>query len=180
MKLWTMLTAELGSAFRSQYGAPEGEVFNYWSRELSEFSESQLVSGFEKFKNAGSTYMSLNVFRNHCKPKPEDLGLPSLQESYQDLILGRWSKMPTPFRVAFADHRYRLRQMSESEAFKKFTELYKNTVQRIASGEVFEIKKRVEIEHNPSGTTHANNNGLTGKAALKSILGMMGSSKSHG
>jgi hypothetical protein len=178
-KLWQELTDELGSAFKNQYGMAGGTAFIKWSKELKEFDETQLVKGFEKFKNAGSTYMSLNIFRNHCKHKPEDLGLPDLETAYQQMIHGQWSRMPDAFRIVFGEHRYVISRMPEDQARKKFTELYKNTVQRIANGEVFEIKKRVEIEHNPSGTTHANNNGLTGKAALKSILGMMGSTKAR-
>lgn len=70
MKLWGLLTIELGSAFCRQYGDAGGVVFHIWTKELCCFTEPEIVAGLLKFKNAGSTYMSLNVFRNHCKPDP--------------------------------------------------------------------------------------------------------------
>ena len=67
VNLWGLLTIELGSAFCRQYGNAGGPVFHIWTKELLCFTESDLVAGLQKFKNSGSTYMSLNVFRNHCK-----------------------------------------------------------------------------------------------------------------
>lgn len=69
MKLWGLLTIELGSAFCRQYGNAGGAVFHIWTKELCCFTEQELVAGLEKFKCSGSTYMSLNIFRNHCKPE---------------------------------------------------------------------------------------------------------------
>ena len=66
-KLWGLLTIELGSAFCRQYGNAGDPVYEIWSKELDQFTEKELVAGLEKFKNSGSTYMSLNIFRNHCK-----------------------------------------------------------------------------------------------------------------
>lgn len=66
-KLWGLLTIELGSAFCRQYGNAGDPVYKIWSKELDQFTEKELVAGLEKFKNSGSTYMSLNILRNHCK-----------------------------------------------------------------------------------------------------------------
>ena len=65
--LWGLLSGELGSAFYRQFGQAGDAVFNHWTKELSEFTEQEIFAGLHKFKNSGSTYMSLNVFRNHCK-----------------------------------------------------------------------------------------------------------------
>jgi hypothetical protein len=65
--LWGLLSGELGSAFYKQFGQAGGAVFNHWTQELYEFTEQEIFAGLNKFKNSGSTYMSLNVFRNHCK-----------------------------------------------------------------------------------------------------------------
>ena len=70
MKLWGLLTIELGSAFCRQYGNAGGPVFHIWTKELCNFTEPELVAGLQKFKNGSSTYMSLNIFRNHCKKEP--------------------------------------------------------------------------------------------------------------
>lgn len=65
--LWGSLSIELGSAFYRQFGDAGEAIFNHWTKDLSHFTEQELFSGLHKFKNSGSTYMSLNVFRNHCK-----------------------------------------------------------------------------------------------------------------
>ena len=158
-RLWALLTAELGSAFRTQYGQPNGDAFNYWSHELKDFTEEQLVNGFNKFKKSGSTYMSLNVFRNHCRSSHQELGLPSCEEAYNSVIFSAWSKLPTAFRVLFADHAFNLRKLPASEAKKTFKSLYDDAVQRVASGETFSLPNSPEIEYqprgNPSGVVHA-------------------------
>lgn len=75
-KLWHLLTQELGSAFKNQYGLAGGAPFNHWAHELRFFSEAELVAGLEKFKASGKTYISLSVFRSHCmgekkEPRPQ-------------------------------------------------------------------------------------------------------------
>jgi len=158
-RLWALLTAELGSAFRNQYGPPEGDTFNYWLHELKDFSEEQLVNGFNKFKASGSTYMSLNVFRNHCRATSSDLGLPSFEEAYKAVIFSAWGRLPVAFRVLFSDHAFNLRKLSEAEARKAFKPIYDDAVQRIARGEKFSLPNHYEIEYqprpNPSGVVHA-------------------------
>jgi hypothetical protein len=176
-KLWQLLTDELGSAFKNQYGMAGSSSFDYWARELSEFSEAQLVKGFHGFKNSGSTYMSLNIMRNHCKPKAVDLGLPEFEATYRALILAQWNMMPEAFRVLFAQHRFDLRQLAESEARKRFKPIYENAVRRIAAGEVFKIQERPQIE-NPSGTTHTKKFGRDQvRTVMNDLLGKMGSRK---
>lgn len=91
-KLWQLLTQELGRAFETQYGRAGEATFKHWALELAEFTEAQLVQGLNKFKKSGSTYMSLNIFRNLCEPKAEELGMPSFDETFRDLILAEWSK----------------------------------------------------------------------------------------
>ena len=119
------------------------------------------------------------MFSGWCEPSAEDMGLPSLEAAYQDLIHGRWGNMPIAFRVVFSSQRYNLRDMNEVQARKKFTILYRETVQRIANGEKFEIPERPAIA-SPSGTTHTKINGPTGNEAMRNLLGMMGSRKARG
>lgn len=173
-KLWQLLTSELGSAFRNQYGNAGGSEFNHWAKELSEFTESQLVNGLENFKNSGKTYMSLNIFRNHCKPDAEALGLPNFEAAFRALIMAEWQNMPEAFRVLFAQHRYDLRQRSDAEARKLFRPIYEDAIKRISQGEEIKLAERIKLE-NPSGTTHTNRfKGPTGNEAMKSIKKMMG------
>ena len=173
-KLWQLLTDELGSAFRNQYGDAGGEVFNRWARELAEFSESQLVNGLNKFKASKSTYMSLNVLRNLCTPSADDLGLASLETAFNAVIFARWAEVPEAMQVLFAKHRYDLKQLSSTEAMKRFKPIYDDAVKRILAGEEIKKQERARLD-NPSGTTHTKKyNGPTGNEALSNLLGMMG------
>lgn len=172
-----MLTLELGSAFKNQYGDADDETFEHWCKELSDFSREDLQRGFIKFKQSGKTYMSLNIFRNHCKPSPEDLGLPDISTSFTAMIFGRWGQLPEAFQVVFGEHRYSLRQLSEEAARKRFKDIYEDTVDRIAKGEVIKKPERPMITES-SGTVHTKkHNGPTGNAAMKNLLSMMGSQK---
>lgn len=152
-KLWQLLTEELGSAFKNQYGLANGYVFNRWAHELSEFSEQQLFDGLQKFKNSGSTYMSLNIFRNHCKPKACDLGIPSFEQCLPLLCKREWEKLHPAFQhVARSYDMYSIRLMSSEKSAKALRPLFSEVVDRLARGETFE---RLEaIESNPSGVTH--------------------------
>lgn len=184
MRLWALLTAELGSAFRNQYGPSEGETFNYWVHELKDFTEEQLVNGFNKFKESGSTYMSLNIFRNHCRVTHSDLGLPSFEEAYHAVIFSSWTKMPAAFRVLFADHAFNLRKLSASDSRKSFKPLYDDAVARVARGEKFTLPNNLHIapqpSSNPSGVVHAKRRGNlkeVGNQAMANLLKGLGGKK---
>lgn len=152
-KLWQCLSDELGSAFKNQYGLANGVVFNRWCEELSEFSEQQLFDGLQKFKQSGSTYMSLNIFRNHCKPKPKDLGIMSFDQAHPLICARQWEKLHPAFQhVARSYDLYSIRLMSSEKSARALQPLYSEVVDRLARGEHFE---RLEaIESNPSGVTH--------------------------
>lgn len=175
-QLWELLTKELGSAFGNQYGRAGGHVFNHWKTALSGFTEPQLMRGFQKFIDSGKTYMSLNIFRNHCRAAPRDLGLPDENVVFMALILARWGEMPEQLRIALSPYRYELRQLTEANARKRFKEIYRDVVEKIARGVIFE-KPNVPQIASPSGTVHTKNNGLSGQEALNSLLQMFGSKK---
>lgn len=165
-----MLTVELGSAFCRQYGDIGGPVYRQWANDLKCFSEKQLVEGLRRFKESGSTYMSLNIFRNHCKPSANDLGLPGFDESFRALIMAEWHKMPESFRVLFTQHRFNLRQLSDTEARNRFKPIYDDAVRRIAAGEEFKIEQRDQL-YGPSGTVKRERyNGPKGSDAIKLMM----------
>lgn len=169
-ELWEALTLELGSAFKNQYGDSNGESFAYWTKNLKEFTREQLHQGFVNFKKSGKTYMSLNIFRNHCIPDVDALGLPNFDLAYKALIMAEWGNMPESFRVLFSQHRYELRQLSDAESRKRFKPVYDDAVRRIAQGEQIKIQERLKIE-NPSGTVHNKKySGPTGSDAIKLMM----------
>ena len=170
-KLWEAFSKELGTSFNSQYGSSEGETFFYWEKELSKFSQTEIQKGFVKFKNTDSTFLNIKLFRALCEPDHIDLGLPSFESSFKAVIMAEWQNMPESFRVLFAQHRYELRQLTDTDARKRFKPIYDDALRRIAQGEQFKIQERVQIE-NPSGTVHGRNkyNGPKGSDAIKEML----------
>lgn len=169
-KLWQLLTIELGAAFSNQYGDTGGEPFQHWAKELSCFSEKQIVRGFEKFKQSDSTFISLKIFRNHCKPSATDLGLPGFDQAFKALIMAEWQNMPESFRVLFTQHRFNLRQLSDTEARSRFKPIYDDAVRRIAAGEEFKIEQRDQL-YGPSGTVKRERyNGPKGSDAIKLMM----------
>lgn len=177
-ELWGLLTLELGSAFKNQYGNAGGTTYRHWCKELIEFSRNDLQRGFHNFKNSKKTYMSLNIFRNHCKLKAQDLGLPSEDEAFDSLIFGKWHKLPESFQVLFAEHRFNLKRLASDSARKRFKEIYKSAVDRIVSGEVIKKPECKQIA-SASGTVHTKrkHDGPTGNEAIQNLLGMMGARK---
>lgn len=128
-------------------------MFKRWCSELSEFSEQQLFDGLQKFKQSGSTYMSLNIFRNHCKPKAQDLGLMSFEQAHPLICKREWEKLHPAFQhVARQYDLYNISRMSSENSAKALLPLFADVVDRLARGESFE---RLEgVSHNPSGVTH--------------------------
>ena len=97
--------------------------------------------------------MSLNIFRNHCKPKAQDLGLMSFEQAHPLIIKRQWSSLHPAFQhVARGYDLYNISRMSSENSTKALRPLFAEVVDRLARGESFE---RVEsVSHNPSGVTH--------------------------
>jgi hypothetical protein len=144
LDLWEVLSKELGSAFVKQYGKPLGASFDHWTNELLEFSAEELYAGFERFKKSGSTYMSLNVFRNHCRPTAEDLGVDELDDALLRVCAGQWERLHPCFYAVCAKHRFKLRTQSYAEARREFVDLYRLVLKRVSRGEQFEPQKALE------------------------------------
>ena len=169
-KVWQCLSDELGSAFKSQYGQTGEPVFKRWCDELSEFSEQQLFDGLQKFKNSGSTYMSLNIFRNHCKPKAQDLGLMTFEQAHPLIIRREWENLHPAFQhLARGYDLYEIKRMTHENSSKALRGLYSEVISALARGETFE---RLEaIESNPSGVTHVTDKDIKkGREVLSDLL----------
>lgn len=208
-KLWQELTDELGSAFRNQYGLAGEATFLKWAKELSGFTEAQLFKGFNNFKNSGSTYMSLNILRNHCQVKAEDLGLNSFESSYSLIQQRNWEELhPAFMHVANKTkeveivvshgggapdkkkihHRLVfdlsvLAHGTEFESRRVAKEIYDEVAKRIGAGEQFERTKlltgRTKREY-VVPDLNLDMNGPRGQDAMSSVLRMMGSAKAYG
>ena len=148
--LWETLSRELGPAFKTQYGHVDGETFKHWEKDLSCFSSQELMAAFNKFKGTDDTFISLKLFRTLCKTTSEDLGLPSLHDTYRAVIFSSWGALPESFKVLFTKHAFSLKQMNESDALRMFKPIYEDAIKRIAGGEILKIPDTVRISQQPS------------------------------
>lgn len=146
-ELWEALSIELGAAFKNQYGDASGSVFEYWERELRDFSRDDIQRGFVKFKNSDSTFISLKIFRKLCKVSGEDLGIEEINKAMLKTIRGQWDELHPAFQAVARDYNlYQMRRVSADESMKMFKPLYDEVIKRIASGEEFQPVKMISKE----------------------------------
>lgn len=170
-KLWQLLTFELGSAFKRQFGKAGELVFHRWADELQTFSEPELVRGLERFKNSGSTYMSLNVFRNHCKLDNQDLGIESFDVALLGVCRRDWENLHPAFQhIARKFDLFNLRLASSDKARNMFKPLYAEVVKRVADGEEFERVEAISSSANQKPEL-TDKDREAGRKALKALLG---------
>ena len=178
LDLWEALSVELGSAFARQFGSPQEQTFEHWLQELWKFSKEDLFKGFESFKNSGSTYISLNVLRSHCKAVGVSEGVPTIEQALTLVINRAWESLHPAFQIVaqqtyeivetrrnrFGDlvesiskrPKYdlaRLRGLDHQTALREIRPFYQEVVNRISTGETFErIVAIEESNETPSGT----------------------------
>lgn len=172
INLWGFLTVELGSAFCRQYGDIGGKLFLDWSKDLSCFTEQQLVNGLQRFKRSGSTYMSLNIFRKHCQPDPSDFGICAMEAAYDCVMRKKWERIHPAFQHVCASMVYNLAQAENKHGkqYKQFKPVYDDIVKRVASGEEFERIIAIAERTNPSGVIVTKKNKDIGNDTLKKLL----------
>lgn len=194
LDLWEALSVELGSAFTRQFGSPKEAVFEHWLNELWDFSREDIAHGLRSFKDKGSTFISLNVFRNHCKPSGAALGLPALDQALRLVTIRAWEDLHPAFqkiaqeRVVVVEEfngakrkveklRFNLSQLkyekdsrSARDLFKPF---YEEVVRRVREGEEFERIKMISSETSTPSGTITNNSRKKGRAVLSELLGEM-------
>lgn len=64
--------------------SPSAEVYQTWTRGLSDLSERDIKSGLIKARDF-TGYFCLPAFRGLCKVSPEDFGLPTVDEAYREV-----------------------------------------------------------------------------------------------
>lgn len=169
LDLWEALSVELGSAFIRQFGSSKESTFEHWLQELWGFSSEDIFKGLERFKQAGKTYISLNVFRAHCQARGAARGLPDLNQAYRLVMARAWEDLHPAFqhiaqeRVTVKEEFLRagkkfkvqklkydfaaMRAMKEFDSLRAFRPYFDEVNDRVASGESFE---RIEsLEHDP-------------------------------
>ncbi len=114
--------------------------------------------------------MSLNIFRNHCKPQPQDFGIPPFEHVFPSLCKREWESLHPAFQhVARNYDMYSIRLMSSEKSAIALRKLYSEVLDRLARGEAFE--RLQAISANPSGVTHKTaKDRAKGREVLKDLL----------
>lgn len=151
-KLWALLTNELGQGFRTQFGDEGGESFRYWCEQLKGFTEQEIFKGVERWVYSDDRFINVKIIRSLCKPRPEDFGLPSVEEAFKIAFARDWENAHPALQCVLSERMYDLRRMTDAQSRQAFAKIYREIVERVSSGE--EFNRPPSIEHNPSGVVH--------------------------
>jgi hypothetical protein len=119
---------------------PTPEVYQTWARGLSDLSDRQIKVGLAKaLSHTG--YFTLPIFRELCKPKPEDFGLPEVKKAYIEACMApspkakhKWSH-PAVYHAGKATGWFELATFAEDQIYPRFKTFYAEMCDRVMNGE---------------------------------------------
>jgi len=121
----------------------DAETIKVWADGLSDMSARQLANGMRKAKDF-TDYMTLPAFRELCRFKPEDFGIPHVRGAF-DLIyktqLGKFGDLghPVVYRAMQECGSYDLQTLSSKDAFRRFEYYYDSVSKRFMAGEPMDM-----------------------------------------
>jgi hypothetical protein len=107
---------------------------------LSDLSDRQIKVGLSKaLSHTG--YFTLPIFREICKPKPEDFGLPEVKKAYMEACMApspkakhKWSH-PAVYHAGKATGWFELATFPEDQIYSRFKAFYAEMCDRVMNGE---------------------------------------------
>lgn len=143
-----------------------------YKRELLEALIRERVSDWAQIERGLSRVRSdflpnPNEFAQSCRVQPEDLGLPSLDESFHQAVTRNTSKHPAVIFALRQTDSWALQRMPEADARKVWAKLWGKTVEHvIAGGELPQPMVQIEDMPRPKASRE------TAMAAMGSLRGM--------
>lgn len=139
------MTKLLGQRWESKHGAvPTRE----WQRLLARFAHesaeqiaSRIVSRLQPNGRGEIWPPEMADVIAMCQPKPEDFGLPTVNEAYRDAVHGRWSRHPVVYEAARRVGTFELRNHSEARSRPEFEREYAEVCVEWMAGRRFEGPK---------------------------------------
>jgi hypothetical protein len=120
--------------------SPDRELYQIWASGLSEFSESQIKHGLFKAQDFRG-FFNLPAFRELCRVKPEDLGLPDVKKAYVEACMAptpkvkhKWSH-PAVYHAGKQTGWFELSSLPEEQMFARFKSFYASYCDRVMAGE---------------------------------------------
>ncbi|WP_052830538.1 replication protein P [Gynuella sunshinyii] len=158
--VFARLRASYGHRFDSTFG--DGDSLNIAKREwgfcLQGYSEAQLASALHAAKLKYAWPPAISEFLELMQTNPEDLGLPSARDAYQEACSCRIDPRRFPWRHAIVYEAakrtefWRLKTAPEKESWPLFEKNYKELVKKVLDGEDFTVPDSIRLEDNSSVT----------------------------
>lgn len=188
VRLWKKMAANLGHRWASQFGYAlkqnnEGDFLDEltdtaceWRGNLQGFTAEQIGVGIERSKAMpGDWWPTFQGFRELCMPRPEDIGLPTVEQAYLQAVNKDW-------RHAIVWHAvqqigpYEFHHQQEAKSRKLFSRVYGAMVARAISGERFVIPvvEAPQLAYEAPVVVEAHGDPKSHIAAMFSMLGKRG------
>ena len=164
------------SAYGITMRTPEDEsmVKKVWTKAFIEAGLVDLAAvkrGLRRVRHDPSDYIpSVGKFIGWCKPDPKELGLPSVEVAYAEVIRRLPPSHPIVVKTAKATS-FERGTLTETEYKRVFARHYEILVERIMKGEIFdyEVPKGIgcEATHSPE---YYSSRGKRGVSVLRGLL----------
>jgi len=119
---------------------PTPETYQTWARGLSDLTEQQVKMGLLKVRDFKG-FFNLAAFRDLCRIKPEDIGLPDTKKAYLEACMApspkakhRWSH-PAVYHAGKETGWFELSSFPEDQIYPRFKTFYAGFCDRVAAGE---------------------------------------------
>jgi hypothetical protein len=142
--------AELRLAYHNQFlkAFPNDRELNMakqlWLHALVDISPARLRAGVRRAIRSSDFLPTIHSLRNHCNPKPDELGLPDAHAAYVEACRAPLPKIAQQWSHAIVYHAgknsdwYFLANTPESVAFPVFRRNYELLIERLLNGEMLD------------------------------------------
>jgi hypothetical protein len=120
--------------------SPDREVYQIWGSGLADFSEGQIKRALIKARDFRG-FFNLPAFREMCRIKPEDMGLPDTKKAYIEACMApspkakhKWSH-PAVYHAGKATGWFELATFPEDQIYTRFQAFYAEMCDRVMQGE---------------------------------------------
>ncbi len=120
--------------------SPDRDLYQIWAANLSDLSEAQIKFGLIRSRDF-TGFFNLPAFRELCKIRPEDIGLPNVKQAYVEACMApspkaknKWSH-PAVYHAGKATGWFELSTFPEDQIFTRFKAFYAEMCDRVMKGE---------------------------------------------
>jgi len=120
--------------------SPDREVYQIWGSGLADFSEGQIKRALIKARDFRG-FFNLPAFREMCRIKPENIGLPEVKKAYIEACMApspkakhKWSH-PAVYHAGLATGWFELATFPEDQIYSRFKTFYAECCDRVMAGE---------------------------------------------